>query len=420
MKRYNFINGSIIDALSATPTKTNILVENGIVKGLGYLPDEDDASIEVIDIKNKVVLPAVVDAYASVMEPQFEDCERLSQLSESAIQGGVQYLVGVPKAPHDTPEDILHLTHMMQSLPMPMGIVGAITKQKKGIELAEMGLMAEKGAVAFTDTTSPDSLSLFKNALTYSKVHQLPYIVRPTEPTLSGEAVMTSGVHSSILGVKSQPKVAESLRIARDLELLATYGGHIHFFPITTQRSVQLIREAKSRGLQVTCGTAPQYLYFDDLMLEGYLSIHKVSPPYRSKTDQTALIEGIKDGTIDLLASDHLPQTLDDKRTDIQSAGYGVSILDAFVPLIIDCLHHTHGIPLPTLLPLISKTPRAIFGLKLNGIAIGKKANFTILDLTTPTILTPKTLKSGGKNNPFIDRPLQCKVVYNMVNGVLY
>lgn len=353
MKPIFFTNGKYQDNI------LNILIENNHIAGLGYLPDENEADIDIIDIKGSIIIPNITDAHVQSLPSP-----------EVLAHSGITHILSKETGPS----------------PIKTHHISPLTKQSKGQELSEMITLKEKGSIAFSDGNSPDNANLMRHCLDYSNPLDIPIIIRPNETSLTQQGVMNEGYTSTVLGLKGSPAIAESIRIKRDLQLLATYGGKIHFFPITTAHSVQLIRDAKASHLNVTCGTAPHYLLKTETDVEGYDTQTKVWPPLRTETDRLALIEGLVDGTIDIIASDHTQLTLDEKQTDYNEAAFGTASFLTLIPSLFT-LHQTHDIPMQTLINCVSYNPNRIFKLNHTPFGLASKASFTVIKLKPePTI----------------------------------
>ncbi|MSR89062.1 MAG: hypothetical protein EXS67_05370 [Candidatus Margulisbacteria bacterium] len=329
MKPIFFTNGKYQESI------LNILIENNRIAGMGYLPDENEDDIQIIDIKGSIIIPNLTDAHV-------QSLPRPEVLAHSGITHIVSKQTGTSPIKH-------HL-------------ISPLTKQSKGQEPSEMLTLKEQGSIAFSDGNSPDNVNLMRNCLDYSNSLDIPIIIRPNETSLTQESAMQEGCISTDLGL------AESIRIKRDLQLLATYGGKIHFFPITTAHSVQLIRDAKASHLNVTCGTAPHYLLKTKNDVKDNDTQAKTYPPLRTETDRLALIEGLLDGTIDIIASDHT------------EAAFGTASFSTLIPSLFT-LHQTHDIPMQTLINCVSYNPNRIFKLNHTPFGLGSKASFTIIKL---------------------------------------
>ncbi|NDC82766.1 dihydroorotase [bacterium] len=415
------INGRLVDPVTNTEDITNIFLdETGMVVGLGYVPEEDAVTSEVIDLKGKYIISNIIDSHVSLREPGEEDKETLATASKAALSGGITLLISTPDTHPiiDTPEMVsfIHGRRKESSL-VPIYPLGALSKNMSGLELAELYLMSDAGAVGFTDGNSLEHTGLMRHALHYSSDLDRPVIITPEDPLLSQNGVMNEGSVSTVLGLKGIPAESEEVRLSRDIKLLERFGGFLHVFPVTTRATVDLIRKAKARGLSITCGTAPHYLMFDESDIEGYDPIYKCRPPLRTRDDIEALIEGISDGTIDILASHHQPHTIDGKRTDFVSAEYGMSGIDTFLPSVITALVHRRAVPLPLIAKLLSTNPKRIFRLKKPGVAINTKPSFTVIDTKTEMSVDQAGFGSKSKLSPFHGMGLVGWPVMTIIDG---
>lgn len=421
MTRFIITNGRVLDEKGNTDAR-NILIENGMITGLGYLPDDDSETDDLreINAEGSLIIPNIIDSHVRLSDPRYERRETLEELNEAAIAGGVTAILGYPETPMDSPELIAHFYHRSRAtMTVPLYPLGAITLEKKGKILAELGLMKRAGALSFTDGNSPESAEIMMHALVYSKMFDCRLIVRPSETTLSGDGIIHEGCVSNRLGLKGVPALAEVMRVTRDLQLLEAYGGKVHFFPITTKAALDVIIDAKARGLDVTCGTAPQYLYFTDTDCEGLDTHLKVWPPFRTDTDRDALIQGIRNGGIDIIASKHTPLTIDEKRQDFVSAKFGITGIELLIPTVLTILHHKHKLPLPTIFNCLSKNVYKAFNLKANGLSIGERPSFTIIDPNKEKVITESQLTSRCKNTPFIGKTLKGSIKACIIDGAI-
>jgi dihydroorotase len=415
------INGRVIDPIRETDDVTNILLDpNGQIAGLGYLPDDDNPNTRAIDLKGRYVIPNITDSHVFLREPGEEDKETLSTASQAALASGITLLIATPDTHPtvDTPEMVsfIHNRRKASSL-VPIYPMGAVSKGIKGTELAELRLMAEAGARGFSDGNSLEHTGLMRHALQYSSDLDRPIVITPEDPLLSQNGVMNEGYTSTILGLKGIPAESEEVRLSRDIKLLERFGGVLHVSPVSTGQSVDLIRKAKARGLAITCATAPHYLWHDETIIEGYNPNFKVSPPLRTQGDIQALIDGIKDGTIDAITSHHQPHTIDGKRTDFVSADFGISGLDTFVALTMTRLVRDEQIPIKQVAKLISSNPLKIFRLKKPGIALNHRPSFSVIDMKNEFTIDSNTFKSKGQNSPFHGMSVIGKSLLTIING---
>lgn len=411
------INGRLLDPNTPESSIMNIVLNSdGIIVGLGYVPEEEGDKIKVIDLKGHTIVPNVMDTHVHLREPGNEGIETMATASHAALTAGITLLVATPDThpPVDTPEMVLFIhTRRKQTAHVPIYTMGMVTKEGAGHTLAEMALMAKEGAIGFTDGNSLTHTGLMRLALEYCPHH--PMIVTPSDPWLGGDGLIAEGALATKMGLRGIPQEAESLRVARDIALVERFGGRIHFFPITTRYSVALIREAKARGVAVSCGTAPHYLCFQDRDVEGYRCQLKVNPPLRGADDTQALIEGIQDGTIDVIASDHQPNTVDQKRTDFTSAAPGISGIETLIPATLTTL--TPRVPLHRIMACLSSTPHRLFGLKKQGVALGSSPSLSVFDLTQAVTVSSATFRSMDRSSPFEGQTLQGKALLTMIDG---
>jgi dihydroorotase len=415
------INGQYMDFRHNALESTNLLLQNGQVIGQGYMPDDgmDDQTL-VYDIKDCVIVPGILDTWVHVREPGEEGKETLATATAAAITGGITGIFTSPDTTPspDNPEMIASLLRKGSQVGQtPLYPIGCLSKNRSGQTLAEMGLMKDAGAIAFSDLNSIEDIGLMQQAMCYAKALNCPIIVSPDEPKLHRNGSLHAGAFSIQKGLKGIPAHAEEVRLARDIQLAANTGAHLHVFPISTAGAVTMIREAKAKGIAVTCGTAPHYLYFQDSDIGNYDTQYKVLPPFRTQKDQDALIEGLRDGTIDCIASHHQPMTIDEKRTDFMSAGFGISGIDTFVPSIIHRLVHDHHFSMVAACRLIAKNPRAIFNLPSTGASLLKRPSFTVIHPKKETHVAPENFRSRGKNSPFMGKSFQTKVMMTVIDG---
>jgi dihydroorotase len=418
LKKIAFVNGRLVNSRSKDNEILNVLLINGNVAGLGYLPDDDGG--DVFDANNCIIIPGIVDSYVDLREPGDNSSETIETGAAAAANAGITSLICSANTDPviDSAELATYINIIIkEKSKLPIYPLGSITKQAKGEELSEMGLMLQNNVVGFSDNKPLKAKALMVNALKYSQMFSTVLIINPA----SDFGIMNEGYYSTILGLPASSAADEEIALERDIKLLEHYGGRIHFSPISTAGSVEIIKRAKQKGLKVTCGTAPHYLCFSEKDIDGYDANYKVNPPLRTESDINALIAGIKDGTIDVLASHHKPCKLDEKRHDFNTAKFGISGLDFFLPAIINKLHHEEGLELQAIARLISENPRIIFGLPKPTISLKAKPSFTIIDIKQEQTITKEDIKSKGKNSPFIGKKLKAKVKATIVNGeILY
>lgn len=416
MKKVAFIDGIVLDFFQKSQQQLNILLANGKVVGLGYLPDEDQEISQIIQISKLLIVPNILDMCVQVGDPFSSENETFESISTAAITAGISAILGTSQMAIDTPEEILAIRQESHRYKLPMYLLGAITQKRAGQLLSEMGLLKENGVIAFSDGCYIKDESIMKKALQYSAMLKVPLIIGPTD--MSGYD-MQEGYYSTVLGLKGISPIQESNAIYRDIAFVKQYGGQVHFSHVSTAESVALIRSAKQQGLPVTCGTAPHYLYLTEADVEGYNTATKINPPLRTSKDVDGLIAGLKDGTIDVLASHHTPILMDHKRTDYHSASFGMSGIDLFLPLILTKLYHEHAMSLLDVFAKITINPLKILNLKPPSISFGLSPSFTVIDLNEERTISVDFLRSKGHNTPFIGKSLKGIAKYTVIRGEL-
>ncbi|HBM12274.1 MAG TPA: dihydroorotase, partial [Rhodospirillaceae bacterium] len=294
---------------------------------------------------------------------------------------------------------------------------GALTKGLEGREISEIGLLSEAGAVAFTDgERALADAKVMRRAMSYGKAFDALIVQHPEEPSLAGSGVMNNGELASKLGLSGIPPVAEVIMIERDLRLLEGTGGRLHFAHVTTAAAIEAIRKAKAAGMNVTCDTAPHYFALNELAIGDYRTFAKVSPPLRSEEDRQAVIAGLADGTIDIVASDHAPHDQDSKRLPFDEAAFGVIGLETLLPMVLSLYHNGH-LGLIEALALVTTHPAKRFGLTGGCLKRGAPADLVLFDLDKPWKIDEDKMHSKSKNSAFGGRPVQGKVLRTVVDG---
>jgi len=386
--------------------KVDILIQNGTVSQIGSVEIKADKEISIPDL---CVSPGWADVFAHFNDPGFEFKETLETGATAAASGGYTDVMVVPNTSPSlhNKSGIEYIVQKSKALPITIYPIGAITKNVEGKELAEMYDMNSSGAVAFSDGTSTvQSSGLLMKALQYIKAVNKTIIQVPDDKTISATGLMNEGIASTKLGLPGKPAIAEELMIQRDIELAKYTGSKIHITGISSAKAVELIKEAKQQGVNVTVSVTPYHLCFSDEDLVQYDPNLKVNPPLRTTADRDALRRAVQDGTIDCIASHHLPQDSDHKIVEFEYADYGMVGLETSFAIIRTCLP---DLQLERIIELLSFNPRSIFDLPAISIDKNQKA---CLSLFLPDQeWTVKTLKSRSKNSPFIGKQLTGKPV---------
>jgi len=417
-----YVNARIIDPATGVDIKGALVVEGGVVRDFGpaLFKDSPPLALDVIDCGGKILAPGLLDMRVQLREPGEEHKETIASAAEAASAGGVTAMVCLPNT-EPCIDDVAGVEYIArrarETRATKVFCYAAATIGTEGKELAEMGLLAEMGAVGFTDgiRALADS-QVMRRVLSYSRSFDALVLQHPEDPALARNAAMNEGETSMRLGLPGIPALAEVMMIERDLRLVEMTGARLHIMHISTAAGVDAIRAAKARGLRITCDTAPHYFTLTEADIGDYRTFCKVSPPLRTERDREAVIAGLADGTIDAIASDHAPQDQDAKRVPFAQAEFGVVGLETLLPLSL-ALHHKGRLSLIDLLKKLTAAPAGILRLPLGRIAKGAAADLVLFDPDKPWIVDAKKLRSKSKNSPFDEMPVQGKALRTIVAG---
>ena len=400
--------------------KADVLTEGGRIKKVA--PAIDVKTDKVIDAAGLTVMPAFIDMHCHLREPGFEYKETIKSGGAAAVSGGFSTVCCMPNT--NPPLDNKPLISYVVNKAKEVGIakvypIGAITKGRNGTELAEMGFMKEAGAIAVSDDGAPVANSaVMRSALEYAATMGLPVISHCEDKELSGEGTANEGYNATVAGLKGITRAAEEVMIARDIVLAETLGAPVHIAHVSTKGGVQLVREAKARGVKVTCETCPHYFSATDVEILNYNTSAKMNPPLRENADAEAIKAGLADGTIDVIATDHAPHNADSKSVEFNMAEFGTTGLETAFALANTYLVNKKVIDLRGLSRLMSARPAEILGLREAGeIAEGYAADITIADLNRKWKVDKDKMLSKGKNTLFHGWELTGKVVCTIVEG---
>jgi dihydroorotase len=415
-KRVLLKNGLIIDPLNNKEFFSDILIKNGKIDSIKKsIKTENDYL--VIDCKGLVITHGFCDIHVHFREPGREDKENLESGSYAAIAGGFTQVCTMPNTNPiiDSPESIYFIVSRSKDLPIDIFPIGAISKNQEGEKLTEMLLMKDNGAIAFSDDGNPIQNSQFmKLALTYSKMIDTPIINHAEDVPLRNEGVMNAGSNSNNLGLRGNPNSAEAIMVYRDLLLASQLKSKIHIPHVSTKESVDLIKNFKKGNSFISAEVTPHHIYFDDSSINSsnYNTNLKVAPPIRSKKDCKALIEGLKNGTIDCIATDHAPHTIEEKETTFNDAAFGMIGLESCFAAVNKILVKKNKMSLLTLIQKLSTNPRKIMGIEADLFKEGSSAQITILDPDLKWTFSLDSVYSKSINSPFLNQELIGKVKF--------
>lgn len=400
--------------------RADVLIEGDRIVAIGQI-DEFTEGCEVIQADGLTLLPAFVDMHTHLREPGFEAKETIATGSMAAVAGGYASVCCMPntKPVTDNPYIVKYIIDRAREADKARVYpIGAISVGLKGETMAEMGKMKSAGAVAMSDDGQPvTTAQMMRLALEYAKDFNLLLISHCEDKGLVNEGVMNEGYNSTRLGLKGIPSAAEDVMIAREIILAEMLDTRVHIAHVSTASGVQLIREAKARGVKVTAETCPHYIAGTDDLVEGYDTMAKVNPPLREEKDRQAVIAGLADGTIDCIATDHAPHTKEDKNCEFNFAANGISGIETAFALCYTYLVDSGIMSLDKLSMLMTKTPAEIVGVPYGQIEVGGLADLTLVDLDAKYTIDSSKFYSKGKNTPFNGFVVKGKVKYTVVGG---
>lgn len=415
-------NGHLIDPAAPENTGMNVLIEDGRVAAWLRQNEPAPEGCEIFDASGLLVAPGFIDLHVHLREPGQEHKETIATGCAAAVAGGWTSVCPMPNT--NPVNDNAAITRYMIEQAEHAGLanifpIGAVTKSSDGTELAEMGEMKAAGAVAVSDDGRPvPNAGIMRRAMQYAKDFDLPVIDHCEDKSLSAGGVMHEGRVSLLLGLKGMPALAEDIDAVRDIILAEETGAHIHIAHVSTKGAVEAVRRAKNEGINVTCEVAPHHFTLTDHFVEGYDTNFKMAPPLRSEEHLEAVIEGIKDGTIDAIATDHAPHHHDEKALEFDRAPMGITGLETGVGLAFTELVHKGVIGLERLVELCSTNPARIFKLQGRGTLIpGSIADVTIIDPDRKWTYRNSESRSKSRNCPFDGWEFNGRAVATIVGG---
>ena len=376
---------------------------------------------EIIEADGLTALPAFIDMHVHLREPGLEYKEDIASGSAAAVAVGFSTVCCMPntKPVTDNRYIVKYIVDRAKEVDLAKVYpIGAITVGLKGESMAEMGSMKEAGAIAMSDDGQPvTTAQMMRLALEYAKDYNLLLCSHCEEKSLINEGVVNEGENATKAGLKGIPSCAEDIMIAREIILAEMLDTKVHICHVSTAGGVQLIREAKARGVKVSCETCPHYIAGTDELILDYDTNSKVNPPMRTEKDRQAVLAGLADGTIDVIATDHAPHHYEDKNVDFSAAANGISGLESAFALSYTYLVDSGVITLDKLIELMSQKPAKLLGLESGNLKVGGLADITLVDLNKIYKIDAKTFKSKGKNTPFDGWEVKGKVCATVVEG---
>jgi dihydroorotase len=410
-------NGNVIDPANKVDEKLDLLVADGKIYKIGKPGSLPASGNQVIDAAGKFVVPGLIDMHVHLREPGFEYKETIATGTASAKAGGFTSVCCMPNTNpvNDNRSVTEFIVAQARSASTHVFPIGAITKGSKGEELAEIGELHAAGCVAISDDGKPVmNASMMRRAMEYSRIFDMLVISHCEDSTLSFKGVMNDGIVSTELGLRGIPRAAEDVMTARDISLAELTGGRLHIAHVSTAGSVRLIRDAKARGVKVTAETCPHYFSLTEEAVRGYNTMAKMNPPLRTGDDVAAVKQGLKDGTIDVIATDHAPHAMDEKSGEFDYAPFGVIGLETALGLTLKLVQE--GVfSLTEAIRKLSVNPALILKLDKGTLSVGADADITMIDLNEDWTVDASQFKSKSKNTPFDGWKLRGKAVWTIM-----
>jgi dihydroorotase len=413
-------NAHLIDPENGTVDQGNLFIKEGVIAARGAVVSAPGKETRIIDCAGKYLAPGIIDIGVKVCEPGERHKESFKSAGLAAAAGGITTIVTRPDTVPaiDTPETLEFIRRramdasIVNVLPM-----AALTKRREGREMTEIGFLQDAGAVGFTDCDRVvRDVKVLTRALSYARSLGAWVMGHPQDPYLSEGAAVTSGKFATLRGLPGVSPLAERMGVDRDISLIEMTGASYHFDQITTARAVPALARAKSNGLNITAGTSIHHLTLNEFDVAEYRTFFKLKPPLRSEDDRLAIIDALKDGTIDIISSMHTPQDEESKRLPFEEAASGAVGLETLLPAALR-LYHGGLLDLPSLFRAMSLNPAKRLGLPAGRLEVGAPADLVLFDPDAPFVLNRFGLLSKSKNTPFDEARMQGKVLRTFVNG---
>ena len=403
-------NGHVVDPSQAIDGVTDIRIENGVVSEVGPdLPEQDGE--EIFDLSGCYVMPGLIDTHVHLRDPGQEESEDLESGSKAAIAGGFTTVVAMPNT--FPVVDNVPIVRYIKDKSARLGYAdvlptAAITKGQEGQEITEIGFLRDAGVIAFTeDGKSVANSGILRKAMTYSKPYDVLFMSHCEDKDLKGAGCMNAGALATEMGLGGIANEVEDIIIMRDIMLAKMTGVRLHIQHLSTASGLELVREAKAKGLPVTCEVTPHHLFLTEDAVRGYNTDAKVAPPLRTAADNEALINGLKDGTITCIGTDHAPHSSDKKDVEFERAANGISSIEIAFPLIWTHLVETGRFTLSEIVSIMSCNPAELLRIDRGSLSVGKVADVLIFDPETERAVNPQEFYSKGKNCPYTGEVLR-------------
>ena len=417
-----FVNARLLDPDSGLDAPGALLVKNGAIAdfGPGLFADGAPDGIATVDCGGHCLAPGLIDMHVHLREPGHEHKETIATGGRAAAAGGVTAVGCMPNT-EPAIDDAALVEFVLRRAREAKGVkvfpYGAVTRGLKGAQLTEMGMLAEAGAVAFSDDGLPVADSqVMRRALSYARTFDRVVSQHAEDLSLSGCGCMAEGEVATRLGLPGIPEASEIVVVERDIRLVEITGGRYHVAHISTVGALEAVRRAKRAGLPVTCEVAPHHFSLTDHDVGDYRTFAKMAPPLRSEANRAAMIEGLKDGTIDIIASDHAPHDQESKRVPMERAANGIVGLETLLPLSL-ALYHGGHLSLRAVLRRLTCAPADLFGLAAGRLKRGAPADLVLFDLDTPWRIDRDAFHGKSRNTPFDGRPVQGRALRTLVDG---
>jgi dihydroorotase len=413
------IGGRVIDPETKMDRIADIFVRDGVIKKIEK-PRSKFSATEIINAKGMIVVPGLIDMHAHLREPGREDEETIYTGSCAAVAGGFTSICCMPNTqpPIDNQETVKFIYEKAKSAKCKIYCIGCITKGQMGEELTEIYDLVQAGVVAISDDGKPVSNSqVLRNALEYSRMFNLPVISHCEDLNLSSTGVMHEGFVSTTLGMCGIPSISEEIMVARDIKLAEFTKAGIHIAHVSTEGSVELIRQAKKKGIKVTCEATPHHFTLSHEIIITFDTNAKVNPPLRTRRDVEAIKKGLADGTIDCIATDHAPHSIEEKEVEFDFAPCGMVGLDTALGLVITELVDKKVLSWTQAIAKLTMNPARILNLNAGRIKRDYLADITVINPKATWVVDPSKFHSKSKNSPFGGRRLKGKVFCTIVDG---